>query len=787
MKSYLRFLSRNKLYAIIEAFGLSFALGFIVLLVSYAKAEFSIGRNIKDADKIYLLGTGDMFGMTLDTPVEFFHQVPEIESWTRISNGMLSDVVVGDDYYSISSVFVDSTFFQMFDFQLTGCNRRQVLTSEDEVLVSESFARKAFGQENAVGKKIKVSDEYYTISGIVEDFGRNDLFTETDVFFSIKKAYDYYQRMDNFGNTQTFMTLKPNANPEAVASKLLDKCLEYWPLFYAKDGTEGAMIWGSTLTRFDDVYFSSLERYGTLKKGNKTLVQILLIVAFVLLVSACFNYVNLSIALTSKRAKEMTMRRVLGERNQGVMLRYFLEALSFAVFCFLMGYVIACLFRPMFEGWLSTSIPLSPDLRFVMIAIIALLVISLVSSLLPALLVLHFKPVDVVKGSFQLKNKMLFSKIFIIVQNIISMSLIAVAITMTLQIDHLLTLPLGYQTDNLILIEAWDIGYNSERQDILRQRLLSLPQVEAVGKAGSLPFRTSCNGLNDAQGNKSWIYYSSMDTTTFRLLGFHIVERFCDPTDSLCFIDQETQKRYNISASHLSIDGYQAESTSEIVMRPRYKVCGVVDNYRNGIGNYFPRFEDGHNVIQLIGDNGWSWCQIAKIRGDKSEALAAVRNACSAVNKDMMGYSKEMPCTFLNDVMEEALVKERNTMHLILCFMFLSIMISALGLFAISVNYSEQHSKEISICKIMGATLKESIWRLSWRFILMSLIAVVIAIPICVKTMQYYLQDFYYQIDFPWWVLLLSACITILIVILSVLGQTMKIATKNPIDGIRTE
>lgn len=119
--------------------------------------------------------------------------------------------------------------------------------------------------------------------------------------------------------------------------------------------------------------------------------------------------------------------------------------------------------------------------------------------------------------------------------------------------------------------------------------------------------------------------------------------------------------------------------------------------------------------------------------------------------------------------------------------MILSIMISALGLFAISVNYSEQHSKEIAICKIMGATVKESIWRLSWRFILLSLIAVVIAIPICVKAMGYYLQDFYYRIDFPWWVILLSACITILIVILSILGQTMRIANKNPIDGIRTE
>ncbi len=222
-------------------------------------------------------------------------------------------------------------------------------------------------------------------------------------------------------------------------------------------------------------------------------------------------------------------------------------------------------------------------------------------------------------------------------------------------------------------------------------------------------------------------------------------------------------------------------------MRARYKVCGVVENYRNGIGNYSPKFEDGHNVIQLVGENGWSWCQIVKVRGNKSEALAAVRKACGAVTKELIGYPKDMTCTFLDDVIKDALVKERNTMHLVLCFMFLSIMISALGLFAISVNYSEQHSKEIAICKIMGATVKESIWRLSWRFILMSLIAVGIAVPICVKVMKYYLQDFYYQIDFPWWVILLSACITILIVILSILGQTMRIATENPVNSIKTE
>lgn len=788
MKSYLRFLSRNKLYTCIEAFGLAFALGFIILLVSYAKTEFSVGKNIPNADKIYVLGTGDMFGVTLDAPVVFFPLFPEIDSWTRLVNGWNGeDVVIGDDYYSANSCYLDSNFFQMFDYELRGCDQRQVLTNELDVIVSESFARKAFGNEDAIGKQLRIGDEFFTICGVIEDFGRKDLFMERDLFFSIKRAYNLFQPMDQFGNTLTFLTLKPEADPEDVAAKLLDKYMEYWPRFYARDNTTGASLWGSTLTSFDKVYFSKLNSYSLMKKGNETLVEVLLIVALILLISACFNYVNLTVALTGKRAKEMTMRRVLGEQNHGVLFRYFSEAFLFALGCFLLGYVVAWLFKPLFEEWLSTSIPLIPDMQMIAFSVVALLLLSLVSSLLPALLVLKFKPLDVVKGSFRFHNKMFFGKVFIVMQNIISMVLIAVAMTMTLQMHHLLTLPLGYQPEGLIAVSSSEIGYTYDRQDILRQRLLTLPQVEAVGKACNLPYRTSFNGILDAEGNRSWISFSSMDTTAFRLLGFKVVEQFADPTDSLCWVDCETQCRYDVSATHPSIDINKTEQTGTSFMRPRYKVCGVVENYRSGMGNYIPRFEDMHNVIQLLGPTDYSWAQVVKIKGDRGEALAAVKKTCNEVTKQLEGYPKELPCSYYDDSMRDALIQERHTMQLVLCFMFLSILISALGLFAMSFNYSEQHSKEIALCKIMGATVKESVWKLSRRFILLSIVAIVLAMPLCVKAMKYYLQDFYDQIDFPWFVILFSAFITLFVVVLSILGQAIRVANRNPIEGIKTE
>ena len=785
MKSYLIFLSRNKLYTFIEAFGLAFALGFVVLLMSYAKTEFSVGKNLQNADKVYALGSGKFYGLTLDTPVEFFPSFPEIDAWTRIANGNEQDVVIGEDYYRATSAYIDSTFFQMFDYELRGCDRRQVLTNDLDVIVSEAFARKAFAGEDAIGKQLKVGDDIYTVCGVLEDFGRRDLFVENDLFFSIKRAYDLYRSMDNFGNTMTFLTLKPGTDPQTLADKLLDKYVDYWGEFYARDGSKGAAMWGSSLTRFDKIYFDEAhESYSKVKKGDRTLVEVLLLVALILLVSACLNYVNLTIALTGKRAKEMTMRRVLGEQTRGVLFRYFSEAFLFTATCFLLGYFVAYLFKPLFEEWLSTSIPLIPDFQMIFWSVIALLLLSLISSLLPALLVLQFKPLDVVKGAFQFRSKMLFGRVFIVVQNMISMVLIAMAMTMSSQLNHLLSLPLGYRPNDLIAVSAFDLGFTFEIQDILRQRLLALPQVDAVGLAANLPYRTSFNGLHDEEGNTSWINYTSMDTTSFRLLGFKVVEQFAAPTDSMCWVDRETQSRYNISAEHPSIETRDKDTNSKKV---RYRICGIVENYRSGMGNYVPRFEDSHNVIQLLGADGYYWSQLVKVRGDKDEALAAVRKTCKDVMRQLKGYSQELNCSYYDDSMRDALTQERHTMQFVLCFMFLSILISALGLFAMSVNYSEQHSKSIAIGKIMGASVRGSVWKLSRRFILLSLVAIVLAVPLCVKAMNYYLQDFYNRIDFPWLVILISAIITMLVVILSILGQAIRIATRNPIEGIKTE
>src|SRR5574344_1412523 len=436
MSTYLKFLSKNKLYTVIEALGLSVALGFVILLTSYARTEFSVGARQPRAKQIYAIGGGGFVGMTLCTGDEFFPSMPEIASWTRIGDLGDKDVTVGEDYYPAVACAIDTNFLKLFDYRLDGCDRNHILANTDEVILSEKYARKVFGSEDPVGKTLTIAGDKLTVVGTMEDFGAFDEFCYYDIFLSAKKLAEVNEPMDNFGNVQTFVTLADGVSPDAVREKLLDKYMGYWKEFYPRNGDDGGFLWGSSLTRLDKLYFSALESYRPLRKGDKRTVEVLLLVAMILLVSAIFNYINLTVAQTGKRAKEMATRRLLGESVWGVVVRYFKESALFTFTCFIIGVLMAICLLPVFNDILNTKISLGFSPQMLLVAMAVLLVISFVCGIIPAIVVSRFNPIDVVKGSLKIKNKMWFSKVFIIAQGVVSTALLAISLTMTLQMHH---------------------------------------------------------------------------------------------------------------------------------------------------------------------------------------------------------------------------------------------------------------------------------------------------------------------------------------------------------------
>ena len=777
--TYLRFLSRNKLYTFIEVFGLSVALGFVILLASYAKTEFSVGAKQPLSRQLYVIGAGNSFGMTLGTSEEFFPSVPEIKAWTRISYGGTADVMVGDDYYQAAEISVDTNFFKFFDYRLTGCPKDNVLENEDEVILSESFAKKVFGNEDPIGRTLSVDKSKWTVVGVVEDFGPVDVFNHCDMFTSIKRAQRRFAWMDNFGNTIPIVRLDEGTDVEKVRDDLLKKYLGYWN-FYKADNSDNAFLWGASVTRLDKVYFSDLEEYSCIRTGDKKQVGLLFIVALVLLISAIFNYINLTVAQTGKRAKEMATRRLLGESSRNILARYIAESFAFTVGCFAVGCLLAYSFKPLFDRILNADIVLTPDLTTVLWVVLALVVISVISALLPALLVSQFKPIDVVKGEFRFKNKMIFGKVFIVLQTVFSTILIAMAITMSAQVSYLVNLPVGYETKDVIQVSSQDVGYRRGPQDALRNRLKALPQVVDAGLGITSPISCGANGLHDENNQIiGWMRMAQLDTTSLRILGIKVLEKYSEISSPKVLLTETSKRSLGVTAEHPYAGGSYTKG--------EYEICGIIPDFRANNALFEP-MENERNSIRIIDENyDYAFIQLLKITGDRAEAMAAVKNVCREFAKETTGVPLEMYAYYLDEKLVDDLNGIKNTMLLVIFFMVMAILISALGLFAMSLYYTEQQSRQIAVRKVFGAEVSSAVWTLSKSFMIMSLVAVVLAVPFVVWGITNYLQAFYTKIAFPWWAIVLAALISLLISFISVLGQTYTAATENPVKTLGQE
>lgn len=774
--TYLKFLSRNKLYTFIEVFGLSVALGFVILLASYAKTEFSVGAKQPLSKQLYVVGAGDFFGMTLGTSEEFFPSVPEIKGWTRISEGGTADIMVGDDYYQAAETSIDTNFFRFFDYRLIGCPKDKVLENEDEVILSESFAKKVFGKEDPIGRTLSSGKDVLTVVGVIEDFGPVDVFDHYDLFTSIKRAQKRYAWMDNFGNTVPIVLLEDGSDVEKVREELLNKYMGYWD-YYKADNSNNAFLWGSSVTRLDKVYFSELDAYACLRAGNRKPVDLLFIVALVLLVSAIFNYINLTVAQTGKRAKEMATRRLLGESSRNIVTRYITESFAFTAGCFAVGCLLAYSFKPLFDRILSTEIVLTPDLTTALWAVLALVVISVVSALLPAMLVSRFKPIDVVKGEFRFKNKMFFGKVFIVLQTVFSTVLIAVAITMEAQVNYLANLPAGYETKDIIQVKSSGIGPERGPQDALLTRLKALPQVVDAGLGISTPISCGSNGIHGEDKQLiGWMRMADLDTTSLRILGIKVLEKYSEFSYPKVLLTETSRRNLGVTSEHPYVGGSYTKG--------EYEICGIIPDFRANTAMFKP-MENEWNAIMIIDENyPYTFIQLLKVTGNHSEAITAVKNVCREFAKETIGVPLEMEVHYLDDMLVEDLKGPKNAILLVISFMVMAILISALGLFAMSLYFTEQQSRQVAVRKVFGAEVSSAVWTLSKSFMIMSAVAVVLATPFAVWGISYYLQAFYTRIAFPWWAIVLAALISMLISFLSVVGQTYTAAIRNPVKTL---
>lgn len=775
-KSYFTFLGRNKLYTAINFFGLSVSLAMIVLISTYTMRQLGTDSFQKNAGRIYAVGSEEQDQSAYYLQKRLLDRYPEIEAATAVNfENVEAEIGSNRDKYVVKTLAADSTFFRIFSFPLVDGDRDAVFVGRYDAVVSESFARRLFGELSPVGQTIVLSGEEqaYTISGVMRDIDNSvipyaDVVVRAERLTVINKANN--ETMDNVGSCVTFLLVREHADLAARADDMLAYFKEfYWPY-------SGGVWERVTLTPLRDLFFSTKPN-DVLGRGNRDFVMILFSVAFILLLFAVINYINLTMAQTGFRAKEMATRRLLGAHKGEVVLKLILESVFFTAAAFLLGLFLADAFNPVACRLLDYRFTIWSEFSpaYATGCVLFVAAVGVLSGIVPALSIARYKPVDVVKGTFRNRTKMVYSKIFIAVQNAITVAMLVAALTMYLQIRHLVNMPLGYRTADVMVVDN-DMFPDRHSVSAFVGELRRLPQVESAGVGNGTPlWGTNNNTISYGEGRMVSFQQIMGDSAYFDIFGLK-VKRDNHTGNRNWFFNEYTFRTMGIG-----------EDTEELAL-------GTTGSYRLTVGGIYEDFRLFHSLREQSAamiycydawpyDSSFPWNTVIKTTGDHLRAKEAVRNAYLKVVPD--GLWNDDGCVYMTDYIARLYAEQDRLLTVVVIFTLLAVLVSALGLLAISTYYILQKRQEIAIRKVFGSTRREILDRLVGSFLMLVAAGSVVAVPFAWWVMDLWLESYSYRMTMHWWIFAAAVAAAFLFSTVTVLWQSVRAANENPVDAVK--
>ena len=765
MKSYLKFLSRNKLYTAIEAVGLAVSLAFVIIIGSYVWQQYAVTWENPDRERVYVPGTPGFPALTYGFP-DAIGDIPEIESVSRMCNVVVHPVIRGENTEA-ESVGVEPEFFEICPQFRFVEGSADVLSAPTNAILSASFARK---HSLSVGDALDISGSSYVVGAILEDL-KGTVIKPYDIFLNAAVYKDEWQPFDNYGSTVTLIKVRPETDRKELYDKLESVCKDVYSSIYGRSFFEHL-----ELSRYDELFFKETE--GFFRHGDKATLRILMLVGLLLLLSAILNYINLSVALTGKRAKEMAVRQLSGASRAGIIWKYLAESIAFTAVCFAAGLLLAEAFCPAMNALLNNpDIPIkiiwSPGYVFAYIVII--LLVGVLCGIFPAMMSGRYNPVDVMKGGYRRRSKMVFSKVFIVLQNALAVILIALAITMEAQMHKTQERPMNCNIENIFFLK----DFSGEDNAPLKDALEALPCVRRIGRSSGVPGSINMGQYSTTRDGQDILYkLIRMDSTAFSMFGFEILEDFHAPQfNSVWFSDK------SFAATGFDSDYHDISGTLSRRTKGCEQVAGVFKSFPTNNANIG---EEDYAIVSLMRSEdipfaGW----VIETTPDRKAAKAQIMEAYDNCIKGKQIYGSL--AFWVDENIAEAWKPARNNMRLVEIFMLLSIIIALLGLVAMSTYYADEKSRDIAVRKVFGGTVDTEAQRTILEYMVLVGIACVIGIPIAVYAAQEYLKDFIYRLEGYWWIFVVAVLLTGLIAFVSVIWQVLKAAKTNPAIELKKE
>ena len=790
MKSYFTFLSRNKTYTAVNIFGLAVSLTFVIIIGLYTWREFSIDRQHGKADRIYAVGL--KFDDQQTSYIGSHHavlrymknQFPEIEQTCGFISWNMN-LIGRDETLGANVLETDSTFFDMFDFKLLRGDRRTCLDRRGNMVVTESFARRMFGTDNVVGRAVVSRDSlHFRITGVVQDFDNTIIDKDIDAIIDFS-----YRDKQNPSDTDEYFPMVASWTTAAAFIQVREGCdfrqkeKDVQKLFGTFSPTEEKdfLKFGPILIPLDKMYFSGHDYPSYMHLGNFKLVSILAAVALAILLFSIINYINLTVAQSGYRAREMATRRLFGCSKVQVSTNMFFESLVMCLLALAVATALAYASAPYAGRLLDTEISLAPLASPEGLAVITVftVAVSLVAGMLPAAILSKVKPVEVVRGTFRKQTKMVFSRVFITVQNVITITLLACALIMSMQVVHLVTAPLGFKTENNITIYC-GMNFSGGKTDLFIDRIRNLPEVKAVAASTGTPADGGNTNVVKLKGDNDYtplqLFYATPGF--MEIYGISLKHDRHAEGDSIIYLNDMAMKALHMKPTdtHIS-DRYDAGKLSMFPQNPQFG--GVINDIRV-CSILMPQ----RPILILVTDKIESPTDITiNVEGDPVEAYAKIKDIYKQVFHEEI---KEYGPPFVDKQIEDEFKDEIRTTKIVSLFAIVAIVISLLGLVAMSTYFIQQRAREIAVRKVFGSTDGQIQRRLIRSFLAYVGIAFVMAVPVTVHFMSNWIAQYSYRI--VWWPWIIASGIIVLIISFAAVAVQSRIAAReNPVKNIKQE
>lgn len=793
IKTYIKIAWRNikgsPLFSSINILGLTLSLAIATLLFMFIHHENSFNTMYAQKDQIYriLVETSESYdnrvfatapAMVAPTAV---NEIPEILDAVRLLKhefGEPAYVSTGNSEFIESSLYyADSSLFKIFDFKLTQGIAKGALVKPNTAIISQSTAKRYFGSEQVIGKLFKVDDRLdIEITGVFKDLPAN---TTLDANVYISFATSFFSKRPTWSNAslETYILAAEGAKPKALKPKLkamLDKNVEAESQWYALNVQSLNEV---------HLYSNAIENGYSSKKGSIEQVKSLTWLALLILIIACINYMNLTTARSQKRAREVGVSKTLGASFSNLVTRFYAETGLITAISILLGIGLALICLPFFNQLSGKAIP--NTLLWSGTFIISLFAIWGISTLLagsyPAIYMSSLSAKKILNGGKVGTNSATnIRKGLVVLQFCASIILIIGVYVIYNQLKFIQDKDLGFDKEQVMAISVNGIN-DANNVKLLDQKLNELSVVSQIGAAQGYPGKSVSgrmvqNPLQDDGGLA--VQTNRSDATALEVMGLRFIAGKNLPLNKA---KGDTLVEVVINQKIANYLGYTAEEAigKTIQMLPKHStIVGVVEDFnyaslREPIGAYaFHNYSSERKEYLLVKVNV----------SDLGQNMASIESSFKSVAPNIpFDYS------FLDQNIEKLYLEEKRTASIGMIFSLLAVFVACLGLFGLAAFTAEQRDKEISVRKVLGASVSSIVKLLSVDFIKLVVFALIIAFPVAYYVMNNWLQDFAYRIDMNWHPFVFTAVCAIGIAILTVSFQAIKAAIANPIKSLKTE